>query len=293
MSLPDTTNYIKFLICARRKREDTQERYFYEWGNIHVSLMLTTPSSMRVFKRYVQHFALSGITPDMLVYPASPMEWDNMADHWVETYDDFLEALTGESYVQRMQPHQFGDKAFVLELARGKPLYEKKGFKPGGVKLSHWFKKKPGVSLADFRTGWDEQVKRFLAATTETGLIRRYVQNFEDQVPPEVFKGTLFEHGGVGGYAGMEEIWFEDVDAMARLNRDPKLRDLIKSGMAPLIDEGQSFSMATTERVVYDFATPGAATSGPAILDPNSVEAKAIAQGYSGWNIPKPVADEG
>lgn len=281
--------YIKFLICARRKREDTQERYFYEWGNIHVSLMLTTPSSMKVFRRYVQHFALSGVSNDMLIYPRSPMEWDNMADHWLESYEDFLEALTGESYVQRMQPHRFGDKDFVLELARGRPLYQAPRFKHGGgVKLTHWFRRKRSLTGQEFRARWSNQARAFLAAATENGLVRRYVQNFEDEVPASVFKGTLFEHGGVGGYDGIEEIWFDGVESMARLRSDPKLRDLVLAGMAPLIDEERSFSMATTERVVYDL-TPAGTSPRPAILDPDSLEARAIAQGYRDWNIPKPV----
>ena len=285
--LPDTSRYIKFLICARRKREDTQERYFYEWGNIHVSLMLTTPTAMKVFKRYVQHFSISGIDNDMLVYPLSAMEWDNMADHWLETYDDFIEALVGESYVKRMQPHRFGDKEFVLELARGKPLFEQEGFRPGGVKLTHWFKKKPSLSLDAFQTRWREDyAPGFLNAVTLSGFVRKYVQNVEDRVPPGVFKGTLFEHGGVGGYAGVEEIWFDSVESMTRLRDEPALRNLVRDGMAPLIDEEGSYAMVTTERVVYDFASPGEKSPRPAILDPNSLESRAIAQGYDGWNKP-------
>ena len=41
--------------------------------------MLTTPEVMQVFKRYVQHYSISGVTGDMLVFPLSAMEWDNTA----------------------------------------------------------------------------------------------------------------------------------------------------------------------------------------------------------------------
>ena len=57
---------LKFMLASRRKREDTQERYFYEWGIIHVSLMLQTPSVMDSFRRYVQHYSISGIDNDIL-----------------------------------------------------------------------------------------------------------------------------------------------------------------------------------------------------------------------------------
>lgn len=283
----DDTKYLKFLICARRKRQDTQERYFYEWGNIHVALMLTTPTPMRVFKRYVQHFSVCGVTDEMLVYPLSGMQWDNMADHWLATYEDFLEALTGESYVQRMQPHQFGDKEFVLELARGRPLFQRPDFKSGGVKLVHWFKKHPRIAPEEFQRRWaEEYAPAFLEAATAKGLIRKYVQNTEDRLPPGVFKGTLFEHGGYGGYAGMEEIWLDGMAGLARLRADRALVDLIRARMAPLIDESGTFSMVTTERVVYDFVTPGEMSPAPAILRPDSLEARITAQGYRGWNIP-------
>ena len=287
-STHDETKYLKFLICARRKRQDTQDRYFYEWGNIHVALMLTTPAPMRVFRRYVQHFSVSGVTDDMLVYPLSRMEWDNMADHWLTTYEDFLEALTAESYVQRMQPHQFGDKEFVLELARGTPLYRRADFKSGGVKLIHWFKKHPQVSVDEFQHRWaGEYAPAFLEAVTAKGLIRKYVQNTEDRLPPGVFKGTLFEHGGYGGYAGMEEIWLDGMTGLARIREDPALVDLMRRRMAPLIDESGSFSMVTTERVVFDFVTPDERSPAAAILNPDSLEAHIDAQGYRDWNVPQ------
>ena len=281
------TRYLKFLICGRRKRHDTQERYFYEWGNIHVALMLTTPGPMKVFKRYVQHFSVSGVTNEMLVYPLSRMEWDTMADHWLVTHEDFLEALTAESYVQRMQPHQFGDAEFVLELARGRALFQRPDFKSGGLKLMHWFRKHPRIPLEEFQCRWAEDyAPAFLEAATARGLIRKYVQNTEDRLPPEVFKGTLFEHGGYGGYAGMEEIWLDGMTGLARFRDDKALVDLIRSRMAPLIDASSTFSMVTTERVVYDFVTPGEMSPAPAILHPDSLEARIDAQGYRGWNIP-------
>ena len=286
-SSQNDTNYLKFLICARRRRQDTQERYFYEWGNIHVALMLTTPTPMRVFRRYVQHFSISGVSDDMLVYPLSAMGWDNMADHWVATHEDFLEALTGESYVQRMQPHQFGDKEFVLELARGRPLFQSPDFRSGGVKLIHWFKKHPLIEPEEFQRRWaGEYAPAFLRAATARGLVRKYVQNTEDRLPPGVFKGTLFEHGGYGGYAGMEEIWLDGMAGLARLREDKGLVDLIRTRMAPLIDESGSFSMVTTERVVFDFVTREERSPAPAILNPDTLEARIAAQGYRDWNIP-------
>ncbi len=284
--------HLKFLICARRRREDTQERYFYEWGNIHVSLMLTTPPIvMEIFKRYVQHYAVSGITDDMLVIPRSHMEWDNMADHWVEDYQALVRSLTEEGYVQRMQPHAFGDKAFNLALCKGETIFEEEGFRSGGVKLIHWFKKRPELSIGEFKTHWRERyAPAFMGAVGRSGLVRKYVVNYQHELDQKLFKGTLFEHGGVGEFQGVEEIWFDSVESLARLRQEPKLRDAIKSGIESFVEPNGSFSMVTTERVVYDYVTPSELSPPPAILNPDSLEAKVIGQGYRDWNIPKPVA---
>ena len=286
------TDHIKFLICARRKREDTQERYFYEWGNIHVSLMLTTSEVMRVFRRYVQHYSISGITNDMLVFPLSAMEWDNMADHWLDGYEDFLTSLHAESYVQRMQPHVFGDKEFVLALTKGHVEYEKPGFRSGGVKLVHWLKKKPGLSQGEFNAHWRARyAPAFLWAVEGKGLVRKYVRSEQLELDAKVFKGSLFEFGGVGAYAGVEELWFKDVEALTQMRQNPTIYDAIRGGMAEFVDMENSFSMVTTERVVYDFVTPSELSPPPAVLNPDSLEARVVAQGYRGWNIPKPVQD--
>lgn len=138
---------IKFFIAGRRKRQDTRARYFYEWSIIHVSLMTQTPSLMRTFKRYGQHYAIDGITSDMLLYPLSPMEWDSLADHWVDSVEQLVEPFNSPDYVGRMQPHVFGDPAFALELTgMGRTVIEQPGFLPGRVKPTSFLKKRLGVS---------------------------------------------------------------------------------------------------------------------------------------------------
>ena len=84
---------LKFTLAAQRRADTTRERYFFEWGIIHVSLMLQTPSVMDSFRRYVQHYSIDGIDNDMLIYPLSHMDWDNMADHVVDDYEAIGVAL--------------------------------------------------------------------------------------------------------------------------------------------------------------------------------------------------------
>lgn len=284
---------INFIIAARRKREDTQERYFYEWGIVHVALMVSTPQVMRLFRRYVQHYSVSDIAPDMLRHPLSPMAWDNMAEHIVDTFDDFVASTRVSDYVARVQPHKFGDPNFVIVLAQPRIVFEEPGFErgQGGVKLVHFLRRPAGLTQEQFDTTFVGQHARTVEKLgRETGLIRRYAQNRKLEVPQGNFGGSLFAASDTEGYAGVEEFWFRNLDDLARLARDPAWREALDASEAEFVEPEGSFSMVTTERVVYDY-TRGADSSPPAaVLDPDTLEGRIYAQGLSHWNIPRPLA---
>jgi hypothetical protein len=275
---------LKFILAARRKPGQTQERYFFEWGIIHVALMVTTPTVMSTFRRYAQHFSVAGVTNGMLFFPLSDMAWDNMADHWLETVEDLVLPFRSNDYPNRMQPHNFGDSAFVLELMTGEQLYAAEGFYAGGVKLVHFLHKRADIGAAEFDARWRDHATKLLDAGAAGGPVRKYVQNRETSADPRHFKGTLFELGHVNEFAGIEEIWFRTVDDVASLCRGSRRQALLDS-YSTFADD-QSFSMVTTERVVFDFITPGHVSPQPAVLVPGSLEGAVDAQGYLGWNLP-------
>ena len=278
---------MKFILASRRKPEDTQEKFFYEWSIIHVALMITNPSTQRAFTRYAQHYTINGVSSDLLWHPLSHMSWDNMADHWLEKLEDLGTSVRSEDYVRRMQPHKFGDSNFAIELASGRELYEEPGFQNGGVKLIHFVRKNPGLSQEEFDRRWrDEHALVVLKELRPLGMLRKYVQNPRLPLDPQVFKGTLFEAGGVGQHGGIEEFWFNGLQDLTRLRQDPAW-EKIKASDARLTAPG-SFSMVTTERVVFDYVTPGRQTPRPAVLAPGSLEYLLDSQGYTEFNIPKP-----
>jgi len=275
---------IKFQLISRRKPGDSQEKYFYEWGIIHVALMITTPSVMRAFKRYAQHFTVNGVDGSRLLYPLSDMAWDNFADHWLERAEDNLVPFGSDDYMQRMHPHSFGDSNFVIEYLTETLRDDAPGFEPGGVKLIQVVKRRPGLTADEFAAAWRE---RHAAALLTAGATRpgRLVQNVHAEVDKETFKGTLFELAGVGGYAGIEELWFDDLDALLQFTQDAGVRASILGGDDP-VDPAGSFALVVTERVVYDYTLGAASSPMPAVLDPGSLEARVDAQKYAGWNVP-------
>jgi EthD domain len=276
---------LKFMLAARRRPDTPQQRYFYEWGIIHVSLMLQTPTVMDSFRRYVQHYSVSGIDNDVLIHPLSPMAWDNMADHVVDDYEAIGIPFKDQDYPNRMQPHKFGDDAFAVELLDWETLYEEPDFYAGGVKLIHWLRKRPELSHEEFNARW-RQHGRTLIEATPAGLVRKLVIDKHVPMDPAVFKGTLFEFGNVGHYAGVEEIWFRSVDDLATLRRDPTLYKTLRSSYEDFVDAEDTFAMVTTERVVYDFITPGHISPKASVLTPGTLEYEVDKQGYFGWNEP-------
>ena len=275
---------IKFMLISRRKQGDTQEKYFYEWGIIHVALMITTPSVMRTFRRYAQHFTVNGVDGQRLLYPLSDMAWDNFADHWLDRPEDNLVPFSTDDYMQRMHPHNFGDSNFVIEYTRETFRDEEPGCPSGGVKLVHVVRSRPDVPADEFAGRWRAQHGRALLEAGATRP-RKLVQSLHENVDREDFAGTLFELAGVGGYAGIEELWFDDLESLLRFTADEVVRAAVLDDASPL-DPAGSFSLVTTERVVYDYTRGDQSSPRPAVLEPGSLEAAVDRQGYRGWNLP-------
>jgi len=276
---------LKFILASRSKPEHTKERYYFEWGIIHVALMLTTPTVMSTFRRYAQHFVPDGLDGSRLLFPFSELEWENMADHWLETWEDLLVPFKADDYPNRMQPHNFGDSNFDLQLMTGEELYAQDGYYAGGIKLVHFLHKPDGLTIDEFKARYRAHADVVVDDAVNGGLVRKYVQNIEEQGDPEYFKGTLFSLGGVNTYAGVEELWFDDVEAVYEFCGRPAARRALLQSYAAFTD-GRSYSMVTTERVVFDFVTPGHISPQAAVLRDGSLEAAVDAQGYIGWQVP-------
>jgi len=276
----------KFTLASRHMDEGTRERFFYEWSILHVSLMLTTPSVMQLFKRYVQHFDIPEISEGMLVYPLSPERWESFAEHWVEGYQGVVDSVHNRDYVERMQPHRFGSHRFITSVSNFETIYERDDFHSGGVKLIHFLKKEPAITQNEFNERLHSvRAPKLREAICDRGMVRKYVQNTAIDIDPAIFKGTLFEYGSIGLYAGIEEFWFDDLDGVALLRKDPKALEAMRSSESGLIDAGGSAAMVVNERVVWDFVTPGELSPSPSISNAASLEAAIDRQGYQPWEL--------
>lgn len=268
---------IKWTITSRHKPGMTTERFYYEWSVLHVALMLTNASTMRVFRRYTQHFAILGVPGAVRLLPQHELAWESFAEHWIDRPEDILPSIQSEDYLGRMRPHSFSDSAMELQLLAGETIWERDGFRSGGVKVVNTLKRPEGMDQDAFEAEWaGRHAPAVVAALREKGL-RKYVIDRPLRLESETFRTSLFAHGKVGQYAGTEELWFDDAASAARMGEDPALREALGEGYARLVDVPRSHSMYVVERVVFDFVTPGEAMPQAAVLDPASAEARASA----------------
>jgi hypothetical protein len=271
---------IKFIIISRHKPGMTRERFFYEWAFIHVSLMVHTATSMRRFRRYVQHFANPDIPDEFRVLPRPAMNWESYAEHWLERFEAYRPA---PDYAEQMQPHSFSDSAMEIVYLEGETVYRRDDFRSGGVKLIHRLARKPGHSVDDFRKYWrDQHVPCVINALKDCGL-RKYEINvpheFDVAALKESRKGTLFDRAEVNTADGVEELWFDSLDDALRVGSDSGLRAIVRESLAQFVDIEKSYSMLANERVVIDFVTPGEITPTPAVLNADSLEANVFKSG--------------
>lgn len=282
---------MKFWITTRPAPGMERERFDYEWGVLHTSLMVTTPSVLNgSFKRYVQHRSvLDGFTDDDLIYPRSPEGWYSCADHLCGSYDDVVHAVTDDDYRRRMFNHRFSDKAMVVELTATEVLHDEVPTRvdAGGVKVINHIKALPGVSLDDF-TAWWRAVYAPALLDAAGGRIHRYVQNPSVPGDPEFFAGSLFELGNTGTYAGIDELWFDDLMEMSEVCA--AVRDRVRAVGAEKIDVDACFGLVVVERVVFDF-TGDRAHLAPAVRTEGSVEWQMVQseRAWDTWNAIRPV----
>ncbi len=276
---------IKWNITSKHRPDLTTERFYYEWSVIHVALMLTNPSTVRTFRRYVQHFAYVDIPAEARLLPQHPEKWESFAEHWIDGLDSIGPSVRSEDYRGRMHPHTFSDSKMELHLLKGEVIWQRDDFNSGGVKLIHALKAKPGVTLDAFEADWCGRHLPLLAETLKGRGLRKLVADRQLRLDPSLFQGTLFEKGGVDQYAGLEELWFDGLQDALAIGADVAARSALAGSYGDCVDVAASHSMYVVERVAFDFVTPGESTPLPAVLTPGTAEARAAA---NDWTVFQP-----
>jgi EthD domain len=259
---------VKFVLANRRKDGMTLEEFHYEWGVVHVAIMVTSPGATERIRRYVQGFSLQDVFPDVtLAYPYSPEGWDGFASLAFETLGEFLTSVQPR---RRGPSHDFSHPSMVVDVTAEETVMfdEFEAAEQDTVKLVHFLRPAGGVSRERFADGW---LDGYAAAVAEAarGGARKYVLSPPVPLEASPFEGSPYGAGAFGTYWGIEELFFAGREDFVAFAADPQARELIRKAGDGLVDTGGSFSMVVTDRlrfvsspspdgtVVYTWAPPG------------------------------------
>jgi hypothetical protein len=258
---------VKFVLANRRKEGMTLEEFRYEWGVVHVAIMVTSPPATDRIRRYVQGYSLEGNFPDVpLAYPFSPEHWDGFASLAFETLEEFLTSVQPRG---SGPTHDFSHPSMVVDVAREEVVFDElEATEEDTVKLVHFLRPAPGVSREQFAGSWRDNYAPAVVEATK-GAVKKYVQNPTIPLEASPFEGTAYGQGAFGTYGGIEELFFASQEDFSAYADDAQARELLRKAGHGLVDAEGSFSMVVTDRLrfvstrgpdgrsVYTWAPPG------------------------------------
>ncbi len=269
----------KFMLANRRKEGMTLEQFRYEWGVVHVAVMLTTPSALQIFRRYVQGYSLTDVAGGGLAYPLNPEGWDGFAALSFETLDDFARSMGEQDYFDRAKPHDFSDPAMVLELTGEEVIFDDlRAPEDETVKLVHFLGRAPGVGRVEFAEAWRGEHAPALADAA-AGLVAKYVQNPTLGLEGSVFEGSAYAQGVFGKYGGVEELFFASRADFDAFTADERLRELLRQ--RKIVDSAASFSMVVSDRLRF-VSTPSPDGSSVYAWSPPGLEVRSTPGRWAG-----------
>jgi hypothetical protein len=259
---------VKFVLANRRQDGMTLEEFRYEWGVVHVAIMVMSPGATERIRRYVQGYSLEDAFPDVpLAYPYSAEHWDGFASLAFETLEEFLTSVRPRG---GGPGHQFSHPSMVVDVTGEDVVLfdELKAPEEDTVKLVHFLRPAPGVSRERFADRWRGGYATAVA-TAAHGAARKYALSPPVPLEASPFAGTPYGQGAFGTYWGIEELFFASRKDFAAFAADAQARELVTRAGKGLVDAAGSFSMVVTDRLrfvstrspdgasVYTWAPPG------------------------------------
>jgi hypothetical protein len=241
---------VKFVLANRRKDGMSLEEFRYEWGVVHVAIMVTSPGATERIRRYVQGYSLQDVFPDVtLAYPYSPERWDGFASLAFDTLGEFLTSVQP----RRGGPsHDFSHPSMVVDVTAEEVVVfdELDTAEQDTVKLVHFLRPARGVSRERFAEGWLDGYAVAVAEASQ-GVASKYVLSPPVPLDASPFEDSPYGQGAFGTYWGIEELFFASRADFAAFAADAQARELLRKAGDGLVDAGGSFSMVVTDRLRF------------------------------------------
>ncbi|MDZ7991674.1 MAG: EthD domain-containing protein [Nostoc sp. EfeVER01] len=209
----------------------TEEEFQRHWKENHVPLAIKMPH----LKPYLISFKIP-----FLEDQGNDLFSGGVSESWFENENAMLEAIQSKEYIQGARPDEPNFVAFwqifVLD-TKDYVLKEKDALKQESslVKMFILLKRKPGMSLAEFRQYW---LETHSSLVLNLPGIRRYVQcHVQD----------YFYAIGESSFDGVEQIWFDDTQAIEKMMKSPEYQDKVMPDMENFVEPKYIFRFVTNE----------------------------------------------
>lgn len=218
------------LIFARPKPGMSEKEFQQYWRERHAPIASKIPHTTR-------YLIASRIPLDQ---ESKDPPFSGVGETWFKDVQETLEAVQSKEYIEIARPDEPNWAAFwqvlVLDttdhvLIEGAPLKKDSNL----VKLVILLKRKPGMSLADFRNYWLEVHGPLVQKLPG---VRRYVQcHVQD----------YFYIIGESSFDGVEQIWFDDTQTIEKVLKSLEYKDKVLPDLENFVEPKYIFSLVTDE----------------------------------------------
>lgn len=257
---------LRLLIVAGPPENGDLAEFDYQWGIVHIALALTTPSSMQYIRRYTQSrvVALSG----EVTLPRAPEPWQYCCtDQLYDDFPSFGAAASHPDYFRRIMPHDFAGSRTLVQLAEEPVVLADRSVAGARTpfKLLSLVRRREDCDRDLFRELWLSRLDPAQQQALDRGPLRGVSRSVAFDVDIGIFASTPFAGGSINDYDGIEELHFDDHDALVDYVTD------LPGGAEDILNLASCTTFPMKERMVFDQTRGGPR---PAILDPDSFEAR-------------------
>ncbi|MDJ0567991.1 MAG: EthD domain-containing protein [Pleurocapsa sp. MO_192.B19] len=216
------------LIFAAPKPGMSEKEFQRYWREKHAPIASKIPQ----IKRYsiASRIPLNGEKP----------VFSGVAEIWLENEKEELESLQSKEFLQGARIDEPNWAAFWQTLAldttahvlmEGEPLKKQSGL----VKVFTLLKRKPGVSLSDFRQYWLETHGPLVLSLPG---VRRYLQCHVND--------GLYALGE-SRFDGVEQVWFDDTISIEKMMNSAQYKEKVLPDLANFVELKYVFSFVADE----------------------------------------------
>ncbi|WP_214412393.1 EthD domain-containing protein [Sphaerisporangium fuscum] len=223
----------QFILAAPKPGMTAQEFQDY-WVNVHaVKFAAKIPQ--------IRRYLIDSRVPFDADRGRPPLPHQGIAEIWLANDEEQLASLQTEEFLQGARLDEPNWAAFWLTIVLDTEAHEivpgpaVADAKPSWVKLTTLIKRKPGLALDYYR---EQTLTRYAPEVSGLPGLRRHLH---------AHTRNGFYTFGEASFDSVEQIWFDNVDAMRSALASRHFEERVRPALAAVADPAHVFSLAARE----------------------------------------------